>query len=362
MSQLQTATTAESAGRASVTRGVKQQTNTDPLGGGESLLTDETIQLREWGSEHAYALPSHGDGEFDVGASAQCWLRLEDPRRLVSRRHARLIRHPFGWVLRDIGSKNGLTLDDARRTEVALLPGVEVGIGGLRLVAESPRSIRLRAFLTRLLGYDRARLHHVDRALRSLRDAATTRRPLVLCGEGDLVAIARRLHADMFGADRPFVVGLRRSRARRPPAIDVAANGTLCVWARRELPAIVERAIDSDARMRLVLCTRVVGDVVAVTGKPISIPPLESRPHEVDRIVDEYAAEAIARLGVAPSCFTGEDHVRVLRRAPAMLPDIETATQRFVALRAEEGGVTRAAKRLGMTHVTLSRWLYRRRR
>jgi hypothetical protein len=341
---------------------VRQQTNTDPLGGCESTLIDETIQLREWGTERAYALPSHVDGEFDVGASSRCWLRLEDPRRLVSRRHARLVRHPFGWVLRDDGSKNGLMLDDARRSEIALLPGVEVGIGGLRLVAESPRSIRLRAFLTRLLGFERDRLRHIDHALRSLRDAATTRRPLVLCGEGDLVAIARRLHADMFGADLPFVVGLRRSRARHPPTIDVAANGTLYVWARRELPAIVEQALESDARMRLVLCTRVMDDAFAVTSKPISIPPLHTRPHEIERVVDEYAEEAIAMLGVAPSCFTVEDRTRVLGRAPATLPEIEIATQRLVALRAEDGVVTRAARRLGMTHVTLSRWLYRRRR
>jgi FHA domain-containing protein len=59
------------------------------------------------------------------------------------------------WTLTDAGSKNGLWLDDARRSSFVLAPGVEVGIGSLRLIAESRRMFSVRTFLSRILGWGR---------------------------------------------------------------------------------------------------------------------------------------------------------------------------------------------------------------
>src|SRR6185503_8160289 len=110
------------------------------------------------------------------------------------------------WVLRDLSSKNGLRLDGARRTEIVLEPGAEIGIGGLTLIAESMRSVALRGFLARLLGWRSDRIEVIDHALRSIRMAATRRVALILCGEGDLVPIAGSIHRHSLGHDRPFVV------------------------------------------------------------------------------------------------------------------------------------------------------------
>jgi predicted component of type VI protein secretion system len=116
-----------------------EPTRTDPTSAAEWRLNDVVVQLREWGSGRTYPLPTATSGEWLVGAAQACTVRLEDARHLVSRRHARLVREQTTWTLTDNGSKNGLWLDDARRPSFVLAPGIEVGIGGLRLVAESHR-------------------------------------------------------------------------------------------------------------------------------------------------------------------------------------------------------------------------------
>jgi len=135
-----------------------------------------------------------------------CTIQLHDPLRQVSRLHARVVRDGTGWRLHDLGSKNGLRIDGVRRAEAVLQPGVEIGIGGLTLIAESRLLTALRGFLTRLVGWSAEWNESVDHALRSVRMAVTGRAPLVLCGPGDLVPIARAIHRRALGEDRPFVV------------------------------------------------------------------------------------------------------------------------------------------------------------
>jgi hypothetical protein len=50
-------------------------------------------------------------------------------------------------------SKNGIELDGAPLPEIVLTPSAEIGIGGLTLIAESSRWVKLRKFLARLLGH-----------------------------------------------------------------------------------------------------------------------------------------------------------------------------------------------------------------
>ncbi|MGH9380996.1 MAG: FHA domain-containing protein [Thermoanaerobaculia bacterium] len=58
------------------------------------------------------------DDEFLVGRDPECSIVLDDDR--LSRRHARLRRQAAGWVLEDLGSKNG-TLASGRRVESTVL-------------------------------------------------------------------------------------------------------------------------------------------------------------------------------------------------------------------------------------------------
>ena len=67
------------------------------------------------------------------------------------------------------GKSSDLRQDGVYRKEFVLTPGVEVGIGATVMIAESLRSIALREFCQRLLGWGVDRLGVVDHALRAIR-------------------------------------------------------------------------------------------------------------------------------------------------------------------------------------------------
>jgi DNA-directed RNA polymerase specialized sigma subunit len=92
---------------------------------------------------------------------------------------------------------------------------------------------------------------------------------------------------------------------------------------------------------------------------PIVLPPLASRADEIDRIIHEYAHDAMIGLETPRSVFQAADHDWVRAHAASSLPEIEKATLRLVALRASRN-LTEAAERLGMATVSLSRWIDRR--
>lgn len=357
---------------------MSEPTKTDQNGMTEWKLDDVVVQLREWGSEQTYQLPTAASGEWLIGTARACEVRVVDRRRFASRQHARLSRDRDAWTLTDAGSKNGLWLDDARRPSFVLAPGVEVGIGSLRLIAESRRMIAVRAFLSRILGWGEERRNQVDRALRSLREMATRRSPLVLLGEGDLVSVARSLHRRVLGPERPFIVSdprriSARGSARSPEnqadvraALQAAAGGTLCVWASRlptdfdEVRAQLELP---GSHVRVMMCAYTSDELQerVPLGAAITLTPLSQRTGELDRIIDEYAADAVAELGAKPSSFAAEDRAWTRPRRAKTLEEIETTVTRLVAIR-EWGGVTRAAPHLGITHVALLRWFDRRSR
>lgn len=214
-------------------------TRTDPLGSREWTIDDDVVRLREWGSERTYELPRTPESraEWSVGSASTCEIRLDDARRMVSRHHARLVRAHGGWVMHDVGSKNGLWIDNGRRLAIGLSPGVEVGIGSLTLIAESEGLVTLRAMLSGLLGWADIRRGVVDRALRSIRTSATLSAPLVLYGDGNLVDIARQIHRAAFGTTRPFIVCDPRRRSFKATSRSAESRTTLadamrCVAAR----------------------------------------------------------------------------------------------------------------------------------
>jgi len=89
------------------------------------------------------------------------------------------------------------------------------------------------------------------------------------------------------------------------------------------------------------------------------VPHVTDREHELDRIISEYATDAIHELGTARTTFTPEDLDWVRSHSAATLAEIEKGTRRLVALRASEN-LSSAAARLGMAPVSLSRWFARR--
>jgi hypothetical protein len=232
----------------------------------------------------------------------------------------------------------------------------------------------LRPFLSRMLGWsdDLA----VDLALRSLTLALEHRATLMLLGDGDLVPIAWALHSRTLGPDSPFIVcdprrGTRAASVRSPTsrasgisAFEAAAGGSLCLRVRR-LPDDLQAVI---ARLR---CTENVLCVLCGDGQlanqhppfilpaPLTVPSLAQRSAELDRIISEYAVDAIAQVAAPASSFTADDHGWVRDNAASSLAEIEKGTVRLVTLRTSRN-LSHAAERLEMAPVSLSRWLGRR--
>jgi len=343
------------------------------LGRGAWMIDDGVVRLHEWGSDRSYLLPVEPTGAVTIGSSDTCSLQLTDPSGCLSRQHARLVREGTRWLARDLGSTNGMRLDGTRRPKGLLEPGCELGLGGITLIAESPRLIALHGFLARILGWDRSRGEAVDFAVRAVRFAATQRAALALCGSGDLVPIARGLHRYAMGDEWPFVLCDPRRRASAAgaalanyttgmAAFRAAAGGSMCVRSKRlprDFAELITILRDPSSHVQLIICGPRPPDRTELVSAPIEIPALSTRPHEVDRIIDEYAHDAAAALRSSVP-FTKVDRDWVRRHSATSLPEIEKGATRIVALR-EAGNIAQAAALLGMCHTSLGEWIGRRR-
>lgn len=76
-------------------------------------------------------IPLSDDRPLVVGRRAGD-LVLDDP--LVSGRHCQISGQDGGWLLEDLGSTNGTLVDGKPVREILLDPGVEITIGGVRLI------------------------------------------------------------------------------------------------------------------------------------------------------------------------------------------------------------------------------------
>ena len=219
----------------------------------------------------------------------------------------------------------------------------------------------LREDVARLVGWDdEARAEH---ALRAVRLAASYQAALVLCGESDLVPVARWLHRRALG-DRPFVLWgpVRRATGdgTSTSVADAATGGTVCLRTTRlprdfaELVAAVRVA-----RVQLVLCGQQPPRLTELVLAPIKIPALATRTHEIDRIIDAYAHDAMATLRIS-TALADADRRWVRAHSATALPEVEKGAWRVLALR-HAGNVARAAELLGMSHAALGEWLKHRR-
>lgn len=142
-------------------------------------------------------------------------------------------------------------------------------------------------------------------------------------------------------------------------ALAAAAGGTLCVWQGRQPDDSTTSSPLAGAHRRAFSWSSAPtlqhGD--PLIASPIVSPPLARRATELNRIIDAYAADAVAELG---GSFAPSDCVLVRRHEAATLAQIDKATRRLVAMRAPMAAITRAANQLRMSHGALSEWLARR--
>jgi hypothetical protein len=235
------------------------------------------------------------------------------------------------------------------------------------------RERELRAFCVRLVGWADETTNVVDDMMDTLVNAIARRSPIALRGVSDLVPTAYALHRRLFGSERPFVVCDPRRRegdgsVRSPPnrrtgllAFDAAAGGSVCIRANR-LPVDFEALAtilrqESSATM-LFVCLNGNDPIRDLLHPPIEIPSLAQRVPDLERLLDEFLAEAAAALNVAAVRLSERTRSSILRSV-ASLADLEKTALRLVAI-ASSRNMSQAAQRLHIAPVSLSRWVCRR--
>lgn len=342
-------------------------TKQDPRGTGWSIC-DRVFRLRYWGTTKTIELT--GGRELVAGTSADCSIRLVDPSERVSRRHASFSDDGAVWTVQDLGSTNGTKQDGETRKTFQIVPADVIELGPIKLVAESESSIRLHRLLQRFIGWSEALLPDVDAALSSVREMATLRNILILRGDrrpdkrraltdGQYLAGAvARLHQLTLGAEHPLIFHDRERSGTE--SLKLASGGLLCVDANaapKDFAQVVPVLRLPETRVRLVLCAAGDDEIEGLQLRrttTIEIPGLAKREADFERLLEEYGAEAVFRLGATGLAFRPQDPRWLQQSGPQTLDELEEDAKRLVALR--NWGVSEGAKKLGITHGALSQW------
>jgi len=347
---------------------------TEELGDGyEFNEGDEVVRLREWGTHRMLPLRAPTGRSLHADSVSAVALQLSSR---CSARGLELAYESRSWRIKDWAGVANLKQDGAATREVTLVAGTEVSIAGKTLIAESPRTLELRDFCSRLLGWSDDHIGVVDQVMRTIRLANTGRAALVLRGRGDMVPIAFAIHRRVLEKAAPFLVSDPR-RGNTPATVRGPANcvngmvafrkgfgGTLCVRAERlpsDFDEVLQAFREPDSGVRLVICSSgsVRNAFSTVTLAAIEVPSLDTRRDELARIVHEYAVDAIESLCAPRNCLHSQDLAWVSQLPHATLSGIERTLQRVVAIKTSRN-LSEAAKRLTMAPVSLFRWLARR--
>ena len=130
-----------------------------------------------------------GSGDKDVD------LKLEDPR--VSRRHAEVRLGPFGFLVRDLGSRNGTWFAGSKVTEVSVPAGAVVRLGPIHLALDAHHDEQRVRMLAPAFAPLAGRNKAVFNALKLAQQAASSNVPVLICGETGTGkgVLARAMHA-----------------------------------------------------------------------------------------------------------------------------------------------------------------------
>ena len=281
---------------------------------------EPVVSVRQWGTHNAMNVPPQ-DGAWLIGRTPVADLQINN--EAVSARHAEIVRAAARLYFRDLGSRNGSFHKGTPLGEIDLEPNmvIDLGRGGVRIVAATPHGLDLRRMLQRFVGYAEPFQPAVDEAAQ----AAAHRRHVVLIAPpgGQPERVARILHEAWLRVPRPFVIVERvsGSRQKQRRVIADAASGTLVVPADG-LPSdphfVLDATAPNESDVRLVLVAEresaPLGLFETSSGRPISvvrIPRLVDRRDDLGFLIATMQAELAARLTA--------EHVSLEPQMPALL-------------------------------------------
>lgn len=106
------------------------------------------IVMASPGFENQRALFAEGIDEITVGRDPDCGLSLDS--QVVSRKHAVIMVKWGGFVVKDLGSKNGVFVNGLRVQEKTLKDGDQITFGTLNAVFRNPQEFDLENFTKKL--------------------------------------------------------------------------------------------------------------------------------------------------------------------------------------------------------------------
>lgn len=348
-----------------------------PAGGGGKATTCQLVVIE--GPDMGRALRVEGAHPFVVGTDEGCDLRLTDDR--VSGRHLSIERVEGGYLVRDLGSRNGTIVQGAVIAEAVLGPGATLKLGRSfvrlqalpqaveiapsqarrfgELVAESLAMREVFAVLELAAGSDVSVLLEGETgvgkelAARAIHEASARRRgPFVAI---DCSALPETLvDSELFGHVKGAFTGASSARKGAflradggslfldelgsiPPPVESRLLRALEERSIRPVGADVERKVD----VRVIAASRhdLLARVTEGTFRPdlyyrlsvvrVTIPSLRQRREDIAPIV----AELLRRRGLEPGRVAGATLDRLFAFDwPGNVRELRNAVDRAIAL------------------------------
>jgi DNA-binding NtrC family response regulator len=306
-----------------------------------SLVAHDAVELRITAGKDRGLRVELGPSPVVIGSSSRCGVVLHDPA--VSAQHAEITLERHGFVLRDLGSKNGVRVGRWLVREIVLGHGLRLGLGQTELrfsalgrrcdvpLAAPTRIGELLAYswnmraavaqLQQLAGADITVLIEGETgtgkelAARALHELSPRRGgPFVIV---DCAALTPSLAtAELFGHEPGAFTG---AAERRPGLFEQAHGGTLFLDEVGELPLELQSPLAGVIERRAARRVGGEGDVamdvrvVAATNRNLAeevragrfreglffrlaaarlrLPPLRERPDDVEALARQFAHE-----------------------------------------------------------------------
>jgi DNA-binding NtrC family response regulator len=305
-------------------------------GGTEQLVLDGAELVVKVGADKGARL-ALGVGPQRLGSAADCDLVLHD--RAVSAHHAEVRATERGYVLRDLGSTNGVLLGRHQVGHVVLADRIKLRLGATTLLVQATaaaqhlplhgpgvlgelvvRSVAMRAVATELQQYANSELTLLiegetgtgkEIAARTVHELSARREaPFVIVDLGSIPASL--VAAELFGHERGAFTGADQAR---PGLYEEAEGGTLLLDEVGELPLGVQplllRCLEARRGRRIGGRRELPYDVrvVAATNRNLAEEVRAGRFRE-----DLYHRLAVGRLRLPPLRARQEDIVALAQR------------------------------------------------